>query len=242
MPTAPDSPAPGLADRLAAVQARIHAACRAAGRDPASVQLVAASKTRSAAEVAAAIAAGQTLFGENRAQELRDKSQALRVDAVPPTWHFIGALQSNKVRYVVGTAALIHSVDRLSVAEAISRRAQLLADRGELRGPVRVLIQVDIGREASKGGVAPEAALELAATVHALPQVEVAGLMCIPPPVDRPEDAAPHFRALAALAAAGRDQGLPLHELSMGMSHDHEVAVRCGATLVRVGTAIFGPR
>lgn len=231
-----------IAHNLEAVRQRIRAACIAAGRPPDSARLLVASKTRSAAEVREAMAAGQQLFGENRAQELRDKSKELRFDPEPPTWHFIGGLQSNKVRYVVGTAVLIHSVDRLSIAEAISQRAGLLHGRGELRGPVGVLIQVDIGREETKGGVLPEQALALAQAAHELPHVEVRGLMCIPPAVDEPEQAAPFFEAVAALAAEGRAQGLPLHELSMGMSHDHAVAVRCGATLVRIGTAVFGPR
>jgi hypothetical protein len=231
-----------IATRLARVQQSIAAACAEAGRPRESVRLVAASKTRTADEVRAAVAAGQRLFGENRAQELRDKESALRFDPSPPEWHFIGALQSNKVRYVVGKASLIHSVDRFSIAEAIDRRAGLLTDRGELRGPVHVLIQVNIGAEASKAGVAPDAALEVAARVQALPHLQVDGLMCIPPPVERPAEAARWFEALAELAATGRAEGLELTELSMGMSHDHAVAVRCGATLVRVGTAIFGPR
>ncbi len=231
-----------LATRLKHVQNSIHEACISSGRDPQSVRLVAASKTRTADEVRQAMAAGHRLFGENRAQELRDKSEALRFDPSPPQWHFIGALQTNKVRYVVGVATLVHSVDRLALATAISSRAVLLDSRGQLPAPVRVLIQVNIAGEPSKSGVSPHEALDLARTVHALPHVEVAGLMCIPPAADDPEDAAPWFTAVATLAAEGRAAGLPLQELSMGMSHDHAVAIRCGATLVRVGTAIFGAR
>lgn len=231
-----------FAEQRAEILERIARACAAAGRDPASVRLLAASKTRSAEEVRAAIATGHLLFGENRAQELRDKSQALLGHRPTPEWHFIGALQRNKVRYVVGTAVLVHAVDSLKLGEAISERAALLADRGELAGPVGVLVSVNVGDEDSKSGVAPSETLGLAAALHQLPHIEVRGLMCIPPAVDDPAESAPYFALLQSLAAEGRAAGLPLAELSMGMSHDFEVAIRFGATLVRVGTALFGGR
>ena len=231
-----------FADRRGTILDRLHAACTAAGRDPASVRLLAASKTRTADDVVDALSAGHRLFGENRAQELRDKSKALLGHRPVPEWHFIGPLQRNKVKYVVGVAHLIHAIDRSSLAEAVSKRATLLRDRGELTGPVDVLIEVNIGEEASKAGVPAGEALSLARAVDALPLVSVRGLMCIPPAVAEPEDAAPYFAELAALAARGRAEGLALHELSMGMSGDFEVAVRHGATIVRVGTALFGAR
>jgi pyridoxal phosphate enzyme (YggS family) len=216
-----------IADRLAAVRSRIADACAAADRDPATVVLVAVSKTRPAEEVAAALAAGQIDFGENYAQELRDKADTL---GPGPRWHAIGALQRNKVKYVVGRAGLVHDVDSLPLAAEIGRRSP---------GATAVLLGVNIGEEPQKSGVRPADVLATAREVGALPGVSLRGLMCIPP---ADADPAPHFRRLATLAEEGRAAGLPLHELSMGMSHDFEVAIRCGATLVRVGTAIFGER
>ena len=136
--------------RRAAILDRIAAACRAAGRDPSEVRLLAASKTRTAEDVRAALSAGHRLFGENRAQELRDKSSALRGDRPVPEWHFIGPLQRNKVRYVVGTATLIHALDSRRLAEAISKRAALLRERGELSEDVGLLVEVNVGAEQSK--------------------------------------------------------------------------------------------
>ena len=220
-----------IALRLAAVRARIEAAAHAAGRDPATVRLIAVSKTRPTEDLLAAHAAGQVDFGENYAQELRDKADALGAGY---RWHFIGALQRNKVKYIVGRAALVHDCDSLPLAEELSRRAGAT--------PIAVLLGVNIGAEPQKSGFAPDAVLAAARAVMALPGVTLRGLMCIPPPSPTPEGAAPYFQALSALAARGRGEGLPLDELSMGMSHDYPVAVACGATLVRVGTAIFGER
>jgi len=231
-----------FAERRTSILSRLHAACVAADRNPAEVRLLAASKTRTPEDVQEALAAGHRLFGENRAQELRDKSAALVGHRPMPEWHFIGPLQRNKVRYVVGTATLVHAVDSVRLAEAISKRATLLAGRGALSAPVGVLIEVNIGDEASKAGVAAAEALALARAVDQQPLVDVKGLMCIPPAVAHPDDAAPYFAAMAELAAKGRGEGLALTELSMGMSGDFEVAVRYGATIVRVGTALFGPR
>jgi pyridoxal phosphate enzyme (YggS family) len=211
-----------IAERLAEVRAGIAAACRAAGRDPASVTLLAVSKTVDAARCREMVAAGQPLLGENYAQELRDKAPA-----VPGArWHFIGPLQRNKVKYVVGTAELIHSVDSIALAQEIGKQA-------EKRGLVqRCLAQVNVAGEAQKSGCAPG---ELAALLASFgPHARCDGLMTIPPLEGDPR---PHFAALAALA---KQHGLV--ELSMGMTADYPAAIAEGATLVRVGTALFGAR
>lgn len=197
---------------------------------PPGVRLVAVSKTRPADDVRVAMAAGQTLFGENYAQELRDKADEL---GPGPEWHFIGSLQRNKVKYVVGRASLIHDVDSLALAEEIGKRSGAT--------PTAILIGVNMG-ESQKSGVPTDQVLEFARQVSRVAGVRLTGLMTIPPPTERPEDAAPFFAELAELAARGRADGLPLTELSMGMSHDWRVAVQHGATLVRVGSAIFGAR
>ena len=219
-----------LADRLHNVYARLAAACTAAGRDSSEVKLIAVSKTFPAEILQSAYDAGQRHFGESYAQELRDKAPALPRDAV---WHYVGRLQTNKAKYVAPHAHRVHALETVAQAEALARRAP---------GPLSCLVSVNVGGEASKGGVLPAEVLSRCAALHAVPGIEVVGLMTLPPPSDDPEDAAPFFAQLADLAAQGRDRGLPLHELSMGMSHDFEVAVRYGATWVRVGTAIFGPR
>jgi pyridoxal phosphate enzyme (YggS family) len=215
----PDSIIP---ERLAEVRAQIAEACRASGRDPATVTLVAVSKTVEAARCAQAVAAGQPLLGENYAQELRDKAPL-----VPGArWHFIGPLQRNKVKYAVGTAELIHSVDSRALAEEIARQA-------EKRGLVqRCLVQVNVAGEAQKSGCAPSELPSLLAAFGAHARCD--GLMTIPPLEGDPR---PHFRALAALARSHE-----LRELSMGMSADFAIAIAEGATLVRIGTAIFGAR
>ena len=223
-----------IAANLARVHARIAAAARAAGRPPESVRLLAVSKKMPADDVRAALAAGQRAFGENYAQELRDKSALLAADpALPaqPEWHFIGPLQSNKVKYVAGKAALVHSID-----------AAALLDAFEARGvPQACLVQVNVAGEASKKGVAPGELPGLLDRFAAMTHLRCAGLMLIPPR----GDARPHFAALRALR--DREAAIPranvdLRELSMGMTEDLEVAVEEGATIVRVGTAIFGAR
>jgi pyridoxal phosphate enzyme (YggS family) len=206
------------------VRERIALACSRAGRDPGSVRLIAVSKTKPVELVRAAYAAGQGIFGENYAQELREKA-----DAVPDAeWHFVGALQTNKAKMVVGRAALIHTCDRLALAQELSKR-------GKAAGvSQRLLLEVNVGREQQKAGVLPEDVPALLAQVQALPALACEGLMCIPPAEGDPR---PHFRSLRQLAG-----GLALPELSMGMSADFEIAIEEGATLVRVGTAIFGGR
>ncbi|HVV48565.1 MAG TPA: YggS family pyridoxal phosphate-dependent enzyme [Polyangia bacterium] len=226
-----------IAAGLAEVRARIAAAARAAGRDPASVRLLAVSKKMTADDVRAALAAGQRAFGENYAQELRDKRAALAVDALPapPEWHYIGPLQSNKVKYVAGQVALVHTVDSAALLEAIAARG----------APQACLVQVNVAAEPQKRGVAPADLPALLDRFAALPNVTCAGLMVIPPLTDDPAEARPHFAALRALRdreAARPRANVALRELSMGMSGDLEVAVAEGATIVRVGTAIFGAR
>ncbi len=218
-----------VARRLAEVRARLDAACRDAGRDPSEVHLVAVSKTHPLAAVEAAADAGQRHFGESYAQELRDKARQ-RPDL---TWHFIGRIQKNKARYIAPLAHRIHALETVEQARALARRAP---------GPLRCLVAVNVGREPQKSGVLPEEAVARCGELARVDGIEVVGLMCLPPYRDDPEQVAPFFEELADLAARGRAAGHPLTELSMGMSHDFAVAVRHGATWVRVGTAIFGPR
>ncbi len=235
---AADVEAQAVAARLAEVQAQIVRAAEAAGREPASVRLVAVSKLKPASAVAAALAAGQVRFGENYAQELQEKSDTFAARAGPqPEWHFIGALQGNKAKVVVGRAALIHTCDRLSLARELSKQAQ---KRGA--GFVQpVLLEVNLAAEPQKGGCLPSALLGLLREVAALPGLRCDGLMAIPPAEGDPR---PHFRALRLLRDEARAAGLAdsLAELSMGMSGDYAAAIAEGATLVRVGTAIFGAR
>lgn len=213
-----------VAAGLSRVRERIAAACSRAGRDPASVRLIAVSKTKPIEMLREAVAAGQTIFGENYAQELREKAAAL----AGVEWHFIGALQTNKARLVVGRAALIHTCDRLALAQELSKRAKAV---GLVQ---RVLLEVNVGREAQKAGVLPEDVPALLEQVRALPALACEGLMCIPP---SQRDPRPSFRLLRQLGTA-----CGLSQLSMGMSADYEAAIEDGATLVRVGTSIFGER
>lgn len=222
-----------VADGLLATRKELQRACERAGRDLGSVRLIAVSKTKPLADVEEAVAAGQRLFGENYAQELREKTLALP----DLEWHFLGALQTNKAKLVVGRAALIHTCDRLALAEELSKRAS----KGQL--VQRVLLEVNLGREPQKGGVLPEESLALLRAVLSLPALRCEGLMCIPPAAPEPQSARAWFKALRTL----RDElqqatGQALPELSMGMSQDFALAALEGATLVRVGTAIFGAR
>lgn len=234
-----------LAARLLGLRTAIEAACRGAGRDPRSVRLVAASKLQPACAIAEALAAGQLEFGENYAQELRDKDTELRAGAADVSelrWHFIGPLQRNKVHLVVGRAALIHSVDSLELLEAL--RARLLRAGG---APVQdVLLEVSVAGEAQKAGCAPaDVPVLLDAIAAAGGVLRCRGLMAMPPLDEDPERSRPYFRALRLLRDELAQVPRPhvqLDELSMGMSHDFAVAITEGATLVRVGTALFGPR
>ncbi|MCM2264651.1 MAG: YggS family pyridoxal phosphate-dependent enzyme [Desulfuromonadales bacterium] len=225
-----------IAVNLSRIRTEIAAACARCGRDPAGVRLVAVSKTHPAEAVMAAHAAGQELFGESYVQEFLVKSDEV---AAPVQWHFIGHLQSNKARLLPGKVALIHSVDRLSLAEEISRQWQkhgLTAD---------VLIEVNLGGEASKSGVDAAELETLLRQMAALPSLAVRGLMTLPPYLADPEEVRPYFCRLRELAREVDALALPgvaMRELSMGMSHDFAVAIEEGATLVRIGTAIFGER
>ncbi|HET6344189.1 MAG TPA: YggS family pyridoxal phosphate-dependent enzyme [Myxococcota bacterium] len=223
-----------LAVRLMAVRDDLARAAREAGRDPGTVSLIAVSKYHPAEAVCEAYDAGVRDFGENLPQELQQKAQQVAQTGRTPRWHFIGRLQRNKVKTVLEHAHLVHTVDRWELAQALTRRV----GEGEPRG---VLVQVNIGEEPQKGGVAPGEALAFARRVAVLPGLSLRGLMTVPP---AGVDARPHFEALAALSRALRatPEGAAATELSMGMSHDFREAVHCGATMVRVGTAIFGTR
>ncbi len=223
-----------ISDKLQAVRDRIARAAQAAGRDPAEVALLAVSKTWPLASVLDAAAAGQTAFGENYVQEGVDKAQAT-VDR-NLEWHFIGPLQSNKTRPVAEHFAWVHSVDRLKIAERLS------AQRPESLPPLQVCVQVNVSGEASKSGCRPDETLALCRAVAALPNLKLRGLMAIPEPADDEAAQRAPFRRLRELRDAVVAAGIPLDTLSMGMSHDLEAAVAEGATIVRVGTAIFGER
>jgi pyridoxal phosphate enzyme (YggS family) len=224
----------GIAERWQATRARVAAACERAGRSPDEVTIVAVSKTHPAEAVRAAVAAGVRDLGENYAQELAAKRAACG-ELPGVRWHFIGRLQRNKAKLVAGQVALVHALDSAELAAELARRAA---------GAVQpVLISVNVAGEATKGGVAPEAASALAAAVREVPGVRLDGLMTMPPPSDDPEASRAAFLALRALRdRLQQELGAPLPVLSMGMSGDYEVAIACGATHVRIGTAIFGAR
>ncbi len=225
-----------IADNLRVIHARIETAARQAGRDPAEVKLVAVSKTRPAAVVDEAARSGQLLFGENYVQELVAKAGEV---TGPAEWHFIGHLQSNKVRQIAGLVTMIHSLDRLSLAQEIDRQW------GKLGRICDVLIEVNIASEETKCGASTMEVFDLVRRVAALPHLRLRGLMTMPPFYDDPEGARPYFRELRRIAGEIAAENIPnveMKELSMGMSGDFEVAIAEGATLVRVGTAIFGER
>jgi len=219
----------GVTERLAEVRARVAAACARAGREPSSVTLVAVSKLKPAALIREAYAAGQRDFGENYAQELRDKAAEL-ADLEGLRWHAIGPLQTNKVKYVARVAGAFHALDRVEVARELSKRR-------EGAPPLPCYVEVNVGAEATKSGLGPEALGPFLEAVRALPGLRVEGLMALPPPTEDEAVARSAFRALRELA---RQHGLT--GLSMGTTHDFELAIEEGATLVRVGTAIFGER
>lgn len=223
-----------IADQLASVQERLAAAAIAAGRDPHSVGLVAVSKTHPAESVREALDAGQQIFGENRVQELLAKAPLLPARI---RWHLIGHLQKNKIRKVLPVTELIHGVDSLDLARDIDRIA------AELGLFPRILLEVNVSGEESKFGFNPDVLRSQLDDLLALPRVQVEGLMTIAPYVENPEEVRPVFRGLRTLRdeLAGRS-GTPLPTLSMGMSGDFEVAIAEGATLIRVGTSIFGSR
>ncbi len=227
----------GLAERLSRIRERIAAAAARSGRSADAVRLVAVSKTFGPDAVRAAFAAGQVDFGENRVQEALAKQAAL--PDLPLRWHLIGHLQSNKANKVPGAFACVQSVDSADLLARLSRAA-------ESAGTVLpVLIQVDLAHEATKSGAEPADVRPMIARAGELPGVRVEGLMLLPPYSDDPEQVRPWFRRLRELRDTLLSEGVPasqLAELSMGMSHDFDVAVEEGATIVRVGSAIFGER
>jgi pyridoxal phosphate enzyme (YggS family) len=222
--------------RLQTVKGRIAKACAQAGRDVQSVTLLAVSKTQDAQAVREAAERGQADFGENYVQEALDKIAALAPLRARLRWHLIGPLQSNKTRLVAEAFDWVHTVDRLKIAQRLAEQ------RPPQLAPLQVCLQVNVSGEASKSGVAPAELPALAHAVAALPRLQLRGLMAIPEPAHDPAaQRAPH-RLLATLLAELRAQGLALDTLSMGMSADLEAAVAEGATIVRVGTALFGER
>lgn len=225
-----------IATNLHTIQQRIDRACQRCGREPQQVALIAVSKKKPADLIIQAAAAGQPLFGESYVQEFIDKYQQI---STPVRWHFIGALQSNKVKYLRGTTELIHSVDRYSLAKEINKQWAAIEQTAN------ILIQVNVGAEQSKAGATPESVEELIRRIAALPNVRIQGLMALPPYHDDLEQVRPWFRQLRQLAQQIDDLHIPqvcMDTLSMGMSHDFEIAIEEGATLIRVGTAIFGER
>ena len=224
-----------ISANLQAVERRIAAACAAAGRDPAQVRLLAVSKTWPAADVAAAAACGQRAFGESYVQEATAKIAVLQ--ATPGLeWHFIGPLQSNKTRPVAEHFDWVHSIERLKIAERLS------AQRPAGMAPLQVCLQVNVSGEESKSGCAPAEAPELAAAIARLPNLRLRGLMTIPEPTDDRALQRRRFALLRELRATLAGRGIETDTLSMGMSDDLEAAIAEGATIVRVGTAIFGRR
>ncbi len=222
-----------IAQNLQRVETRIASACQAAGRDPASVRLLAVSKTWGAQEVRLAHAAGQRAFGENYIQEGVDKIQALQ--DLDLEWHCIGPIQSNKTRLVATHFDWVHSIDRLKTAERLS------AQRPPSLPPLQVCIQVNLDGGENKSGVTPDQALVLAQAVAKLPHLQLRGIMTIPEPGDDESTRTVHAQA-QALWLRLKSAGLQLDTLSMGMSADLDVAVKEGSTMVRIGTAIFGQR
>lgn len=226
-----------LSDNLAQVRQRIAAACDRAGRPHDSVRLMAVTKTVGPERILEAARLGLRLFGENRVQERLAKQEALA--GLEAEWHLIGGLQSNKANRAAEVFDLIESVDSLALAQRLNHAAERL---GRV---VPVLLQVNIGREPQKHGASPETAASLAESIAALPHLRLQGLMAVPPAGDDPEASRPWFAGLHQLSEAIRKQaatpGQPW-ELSMGMSHDFEVAIEEGSTLIRIGSALFGER
>jgi hypothetical protein len=216
------------------VRSRINEAAKAAGRDPASVRLVAVTKSKAAEFMRAAATAGVTDFGENYLQEALGKMDALA--GLPVRWHFIGALQSNKTRPVAERFDWVHSIDRWSVARRLAEQRPFHAP------PLNACIQVALVPEPTKGGVEPEDLAGLAGQMASLPRLKLRGLMCIPPPQPDARSERAMFARLRGLLESLNARGLALDTLSMGMSADLESAIAEGATMVRIGTAIFGER
>ncbi len=225
-----------ISSNVSLIRQRMEVACSRCGRDPRSVRLMAVSKTVAPERIRQALDAGVTLLGENYVQEAREKIPAIGHVA---EWHMIGHLQTNKVKYVVNLFDWIHSVDRLELARELDRRA------GQNNRRLNVLIEVNVSGEESKSGIEATQALELVRQVSLLPHINLCGLMTMPPYSDHPENSRPYFQALRKLRddiSAADIPGIRMDELSMGMTDDFEVAIEEGATIIRVGRAIFGNR
>ena len=223
-----------IASSLHAVHARIAKVAQSLGRQPDEITLLAASKTNPAEQVREAWLAGQTIFGENYLQEALAKMQALT--DLPIEWHFIGPIQSNKTKRIAENFAWVHSVDRTKIADRLSK------DRPESLPPLQICLQVNVSGEASKSGVAPEEVASLAAHVVRLPRLKLRGLMAVPELTTATALQRSQFHMLWELFDRLKRDGYELDTLSMGMSEDMDIAIAEGATMVRVGTAIFGPR
>ena len=226
-------------ERLAQINGRIAAACARAGRSASEVTLVAVGKTVSAERICAAIQCGVHVVGENRVQEAADKIPRIAAATTGRTidWRLIGHLQSNKARRGVELFTAIDSVDSYKLAERLDRLA------GEIGRRLPILIEVNLGGESSKSGLDSDDVLQVVQQIHGLSNLELKGLMTVPPYLDPPEEARPYFRRLRELRDASRSAaGEGFNDLSMGMSNDFEIAIEEGATMVRIGTALFGPR
>ena len=224
---------PGIRENLLKVMERIERAARRTGRDPTEIRLVAVSKTVDSARIREAVEAGVKILGENYVQEAKKKIEEI---GHPVAWHFIGHLQSNKAKYAVHLFDIVHSVDSLALAEELNRRA------GQVNRNVKVMVEVNISGEATKFGTDEGRVMELAKGITELKHLSLEGLMTMPPYFDSAELSRPYFVELRRLREKLQQEGIPVRELSMGMSTDFEVAIEEGATYVRVGTAIFGPR
>ena len=225
-----------IADNLLLVKERVEKAALKAGRDPGEIKLVAVSKTVGVEEIREAISAGATILGESYVQEAKEKIEEVGHQV---RWHMIGHLQTNKVKQAINLFDMIHSVDRIGLAEEINKRAKQSGKR------VSVLIQVNISQETTKSGIERDRAISLVLEVSNLTNLKVEGLMTMPPYFDDPDDARPYFKSLRELKGeigGERFENISMKELSMGMSNDFEIAIEEGATIIRVGTAIFGER
>ena len=229
---------------LLRVMERIERAARKAGRDPKEIKLVAVSKTVEVARIKEAIEAGVSILGENYIQEAQKKIEEIGRPACterfgedrPLSWHFIGHLQSNKAKYAIRLFDMIHSLDSHPLAEELNRRAE------QANRVINVMIEVNLSKETTKFGTDESKLLILARRIQTLQHLSLEGLMTMPPYFDLPEMSRPYYIALRELKEKMAKEGIPMKELSMGMSHDFEIAIEEGATYVRVGTAIFGPR
>ena len=227
-----------LSGNLSAIHDRINAAELKAGRAMGSVDLLCVSKTVSTEHLRAAYSCGETKFGENRVQEILIKQDEL--DDLSLEWHLIGQLQTNKVRQIIQRVSLIHSLDRLSLAEEIERQAQKQGT-----GKIRCLVEVNVALEATKAGINIDQTEMFIASMHQFPSLSIAGLMTVAPPSSDPEEIRPFFRELSTIYSRIQSYNwswAPFEVLSMGMSNDFEVAIEEGSNLVRLGTAIFGNR